>query len=350
MINPFFFQNTLLPRQVQIKLLPFLFLLGTFAFPSEVKAQLSSEVGVSFWTPSDTLNPKRFWTLAGGGALVYTTASIGLYQVWYKDYPLGKFRIFDDWGEWENMDKWGHFITAYTESYLAYKGARWTGVDQKSAVWIGAGVGMLLQGTIEVMDGFSERWGFSLHDMAFNTGGVVLFTSQELLWEEQRIWLKVSSTRPRYSLDPITNPQTGFTASARDAAYDLFGSNFLEAFVKDYNSMTVWASINPYTFMGKNRDQSKWPPWLMVSVGIGADEIFGAYGNVWTRDDGQQLHLRDYTRYQQYYLSLDIDLTRIKTKSAFLKTVFSAINWIKIPAPTLEYSDRNGFRFHPVYW
>ena len=40
--------------------------------------------------------------------------------------------------------------------------------------------------------------------------------------------------------------------------------------------------------------------------------------------------------YSQFYLSLDIDLVKIKTKSKFLKSVFSVINFIKIPAPTLE--------------
>jgi hypothetical protein len=301
-----------------------------------------------FWSPADTLNPKRFWTLAGGGALAYTGASIGLYHAWYKDYELGGFRFFDDWGQWENMDKWGHLMTAYTESYLAYKGARWTGMEEKTAVWVGAGIGTLLQGTIEVMDGFSERWGFSLHDLAFNTAGVAVFTSQQLLWEEQRIWIKVSSTRPQYSTAPITNPQTGFTASAREAAYDLYGRNFFEALLKDYNAMTIWASVNPATFSGK--PQSKWPAWLMVSAGIGADEIFGAYGNVWTTDAGDRLSLRVSQRFQQYYLSLDIDLTRIPTLSPFLKTLFTTLNWIKIPAPTLEWSKRNGLVFHPVYW
>jgi hypothetical protein len=38
-------------------------------------------------------------------------------------------------------------------------------------------------------------------------------------------------------------------------------------------------------------------------------------------------------------LSLDVDFTRIKTKSRFLKSVFTCINIIKIPFPNLEVSE-----------
>lgn len=305
----------------------------------------------NFWIPSDTINKSRLWLVAGGGGLAYTAASIGLYEIWYKQYPRSNFQFFDDWGEWENMDKWGHAMTAYTESFLAYKGARWVGFEQKSAVWIGAGVGTLLQTTVEVMDGFSERWGFSVYDFAFNTGGVGLFVSQELLWQEQRILLKVSNTRPNYSSSPITNPSNGFTASPREAAFDLFGSNYAEAFLKDYNGMTIWATVTPYSFLSPQQKEQTWvPAWLGVSLGIGAEGIYGAYGNVWTAPSGDRLPLLDIERYKQYYLSLDIDTGRIRTKSPFLKTVFSVIRWIKIPAPTLEWNTKGQLIFHPIYW
>jgi hypothetical protein len=54
--------------------------------------------------------------------------------------------------------------------------------------------------------------------------------------------------------------------------------------------------------------------------------------------------------YRQFYLSLDVDLTKISTKSHFLKTLFSVINTIKIPAPTLQYDDFNGVKAHFIYF
>ena len=54
--------------------------------------------------------------------------------------------------------------------------------------------------------------------------------------------------------------------------------------------------------------------------------------------------------YRQFYLSVDLDLTKIKTNSKFLKTLFSTINFIKIPAPALEYNTKNGFKFHYLHF
>ena len=54
--------------------------------------------------------------------------------------------------------------------------------------------------------------------------------------------------------------------------------------------------------------------------------------------------------YRQFYLSFDIDLTKIETKSHFLKSLFSVFNTLKIPAPTLQYDDFNGVKAHFIYF
>lgn len=318
------------------------------SFLSEARTQSAR---LPLLAPADTFHQKRFWYLAGGSAVAYTGATIGLYQIWYKDYELGEFHIFDDWGQWEHVDKAGHVITAYAQSYLAFKGARWTGIEHNKAVWIGAGVSTLLQTTVEVMDGFSQGWGFSVPDVISNTAGTALFTAQQLAWKEQRLLLKVSNSRPRYPTDPIPASGEGTgVATAREAAYDLFGRNYLEAFVKDYNGMTVWASVNPNAFLGQKRDRSPLPDWLNLAFGYGAENVYGAYGNGWTAPDGQKYSLQQYPRTRQFYLSLDIDTARIPTNNRFLKTLFSAIRFIKIPAPTMEWRSDGTTRFHAVYW
>jgi hypothetical protein len=55
-------------------------------------------------------------------------------------------------------------------------------------------------------------------------------------------------------------------------------------------------------------------------------------------------------RYKQFYLSLDINTALIPTKSRFLKTIFSAINIIKFPAPALEFNTLGEVKFHPMRW
>ena len=47
----------------------------------------------------------------------------------------------------------------------------------------------------------------------------------------------------------------------------------------------------------------------------------------------------DSQRKRQFLLSLDVDLTRVKTKSKILNTVLHSFGFIKFPMPTLELSN-----------
>jgi hypothetical protein len=57
-----------------------------------------------------------------------------------------------------------------------------------------------------------------------------------------------------------------------------------------------------------------------------------------------------FDRYKQILLSVDVDLTKIKTRRQGLKKVFNALNMLKIPAPTLEWNRVDGLKFHPIYF
>jgi len=60
------------------------------------------------------------------------------------------------------------------------------------------------------------------------------------------------------------------------------------------------------------------------------------------------LALPEYKRYRQFYISLDINFSKIKTNSRVLKKVFKAISFIKIPLPTIEFSNKKvrGYFFY----
>ena len=145
-------------------------------------AQRQAPEKLPFLEPADSFHNGRVWTCALAGTAIYTGFSIALYESWYKNYELTGFHTFNDWGEWRDMDKMGHLFTAAMESRLAFGGAVWTGMDRRKAMWTGAAVGTLLQTTIEVMDGFSAKWGFSWGDVAFNTLGTGVFVAQEMLF------------------------------------------------------------------------------------------------------------------------------------------------------------------------
>lgn len=306
-------------------------------------SQIELDSKSNFFTPSDTFNQKRFNYALGISAATYTGFSVGLYHAWYKQYPQEGFHFFNDSGEWNNMDKIGHVYTAYFQGVLCYKGAKWTGLSENNSILVGAICGSLFQTTIEVMDGFSSEWGFSVYDMGANTAGIGLYILQQKYWKEQRISLKVSSLPSSYPDFKVVGSM-GNTVSLQDRADDLFGSSFAEKFLKDYNAQAYWASVNIHSFLPEG---NKWPKWLNIALGYGADNMFGGYTNEW-ESEGEKFILGEsvFPRTHQFYLGFDLDLSKIKTKNNFFKGVLSMFNIFKMPSPALEINNRGEFTFH----
>ncbi|MBL7887884.1 MAG: DUF2279 domain-containing protein [Flavobacterium sp.] len=279
----------------------------------------------SFLKPSDSLNKPRRNAVVISETALAGIALVGLNQLWYADYPKSDFHTINDNIEWNQMDKIGHIYSSYHLGKLSSDALQWSGVSRKNRLIYGATSGFVFLTAVEVFDGYSSQWGFSYGDLAANAGGTVLYVSQELLWKEQRIIPKFSFHTTEY-------------ASARP---NTLGATFPEQLLKDYNGQTYWLSANLHSFF----KQSKIPKWLNVAVGYGAEGMI----------TGQQelvntVFFTQKERIRQFYFSFDADLTKIKTKSHVLKTVFSLFNTIKIPAPTFEIKSAGGSKFHFVYF
>lgn len=308
--------------------------------------------------PADTLHKGRFWTTLGFGTAVYTGTMFGLYHAWYADYPLGRFHAFNDMREWNQMDKMGHWLMSYNEARWVWMGANWVGMKPKTAAWVGFAGGQLVQTSFEIFDGFSEQWGWSWGDVGFNTLGSGLFLAQQLAWGEQRITMKMSAMPVKYPDTKIYAVNEGFENSyttLKDRADALYGTGPVDLFLKNYNTLAVWMSVNPRSFMAKDAD-SWWPRWLNVAAGMGANNIFEGFGYEWseTKDCASCPHYRldpdQFPRTRQFFLSFDVDMTKIRVKNRFLRTLISTANIFKIPAPTLEWRDHGGFKFHAIYF
>jgi hypothetical protein len=277
----------------------------------------------------------RCWIIGAGNVVGYGTTMVGLYNTWYKNYPQSRFHTFNDWSEWKQVDKTGHMYSAYSESRGSMELWRWTGIDRKKRIWIGGMSGAAYQTVIEVLDGFSSQWGWSWGDFGANIIGSGSFVAQELAWDEQKIQLKFSFHRKRYS-DPSLNQRSDV----------LFGRPGIERMLKDYNGQAYWASVNLKSFW----PHSKFPSWLSVSVGYGADGMFGGTENTAKDKDGNIVFdRRDIKRYRQWYLSPDVDLTHIPTNSKALKLLLAFLNAFKFPMPALEYSN-GSFKLHGLYF
>lgn len=276
---------------------------------------------------TDSLHKGRLTGVLITQGVLYAGSLAGLYYAWYRDYPQSSFHFFNDFDEWMQMDKVGHMTTSYYISRIGYASYLWAGVSPKKAVWYGGLLGMLYLTNIELLDAFSAEWGFSVGDFAANTLGSALFIGQQLAWGEQRFILK-------YSFHPTDYP---------NYRPDLLGDTWPQQLVKDYNGQTYWLSGNISAFLPKT---SRFPRWINVAFGYGAENMTGAHVNDSQFDD--QLAVQQ--RYRQFYLSLDVDLTRIRTKSKTLKTLLTVVSFIKIPFPALEYNTLGQFKFHPLYF
>lgn len=275
-----------------------------------------------FLKPSDTLNkPRRNAVIISESSLA-TLALIGLDQLWYADYPRSSFKTINDSGEWLQMDKFGHVFSSYQLGRIGAYTLNWAGISKKDQLLFGSTLGLGFLTAVEVMDGFSEEWGFSWTDMAANATGTGLYIGQELLWKEQRILLKYSFHR------------TDFAKQRPDK----LGNGLFEEFLKDYNGQTYWLSANLNSFFKTDYI----PNWLNLAFGFGADGML-------TGEPNDPLFLNQ-NRTRQYYLSLDIDLTRIKTNSNVLKTIFDVFNVIKIPFPAIELNSEGRLKMHYFYF
>lgn len=312
------------------------------SFDYTLRDPLHQVAGDGWLQPDSIVNRRRLYTAIGAGTALYGAATIGLYQTWYADFETTGLHSFNDWPQWSQMDKAGHAFTAYIFSRYSFAGLRWAGMSRPGARYAALGISNLLQGTIEVLDGHSTEWGFSWTDIGANLTGSLTFTVQDIIWKEQRILLKVSNDLRDHPDIPITNGN-GVTSNLGYITRERFGDNFFERYLKDYNAQTIWMSANAKAFF----PQSKVPGWLNLALGYGAENTYGAYGNVWRVGNDRFRFPED--RYRQWFLSPDISFTRIPTKKRWVRLALGALDFIKFPAPALEYS-QGSLKGHWLMW
>ena len=221
------------------------------------------------------------------------------------------------------MDKLGHVYSSYMGGFIGKEALLYAGLKEREAILYGGGLGFLFLSTVEVFDGYSEEWGFSWGDIASNAIGTSLLMGQELLFQEQIIIPKFSYSSTSYSK---YRPNT-------------LGSNFQESLIKDYNGQTYWLSVNLNGVYSKIK-----PNWLNLAMGFGASGLVSSQGD-FISSKGELI-----SQYRQFYLSPDIDLTKVKSNKKIIKTLLKAANFVKLPSPTLEFNEVNGTKFHWLFF
>lgn len=264
------------------------------------------------------INQKRLKPFVISAGVGYTTGMFALSRLWYGDSDRESFHFFNDNAEWKQLDKAGHFFTAYHLSRATSQGLRWSNVQPRKADLAGSLTGFLLLLPIEVLDGYAPAYGASAGDLLANAGGALFFLGQQRWWNEQRVQLRYSFARTPYA--PLRP--------------EVLGDGALQELFKDYNGQTYWLSIDMDKFI-------RFPKWLNIAVGYGAE------GMVFGRD--YENAAAGYTSYRQYYVALDPDLSAIHTRSRLVKSLIFLVGMVKIPAPTLSL-EQGRVKFHAFYF
>ncbi len=270
----------------------------------------------------------RLWLAGTGHGAAWSGTLLLLNQLWYKDYPRTSFHFHNDAPDWLQMDKIGHTATAYHLSRLSYQTFKWAGLNNTRAALWGSVSGSIMLTSIEILDGFSAQWGASISDFAANTIGSIGFLAQQLAWQDQRIVVKYSFSR----------------SGLEQYRPDLLGKSLPENLLKDYNGQTYWLSANIHSFSGTTLPL---PSWINIAFGYGAMGMMGSRENPVVHN---LQNLPQMARYRQFYLSPDIDFTKIPTRSRTLHIFLQTLNFIKFPAPALEYNSHKGFKFHWLFF
>ncbi len=237
------------------------------------------------------------------GVIIFIFFWILFYFLWYSQQMSGSFHFFNDATEWLYMDKLGHIYSSFVMSWLFIQF-----IVQTNQVlhWYTGICGFYFFLPVEIMDGFSAGYGFSVFDILANLIGSVAAYFQFVFFKKV-IFL------PKFSF---------WQSGLAQYRPELLGYDFLTQCFKDYNGQIYWINVSPNVIFKTNF----FPSWLLFSVGYAATGMLGGHNN------GEfSSIISDENRKSWIYFSLDIDLTSIKVKNKFLECIAMVLNFFKIP-------------------
>lgn len=256
------------------------------------------------------------WLKVGGVAsltlIAYGAAYWLVFEKGWWDDERSHFHFENDFDYALNLDKFGHFAAGVMLGESFYEGYRWAGATEFQSYLFAGLSAMMTHVAIDVKDGYSPEWGFSIFDVLSGTLGgflpmaeryIPIFKYVDLKWS---YWI---NTRAYYD-----QSETG-------------------VFTDDYVNQTFWASFKPYRLLPAAVRQY-YPSWLAIAAGLSIDE------KVFTKEP----HPR-----REVYIALDYDLEAFRPQSRLARTIIKYLNYFKFPAPAVQvYPDVHWFLLYPI--
>ncbi len=250
--------------------------------------------------------PVNWWKIGGVTTVSLSTLAasyVYLQTTWWSDRQ--KSFHFDKGQDLKyalNIDKLGHFYGGAIATDMFYGGLRWADMEEKIAYIYGAVLSGIVQIGIEVKDGFSPRWGFSVYDVGSGMIGSLLPIGRRYIPWMNGLNIKWSYYKPSRHYFDVVNPHGTWN--------------------DDYEGQTYWFTYKINDVLPSTLEKI-WPDILGVAVGL----------SLATDEDGKG------GGHVEIFLGLDYDLTVIiPSDSAFWEGVKHYLNYIHLPAPAVRIS------------
>lgn len=256
----------------------------------------------------------RFAGVASLTAGAFGVAYLFVFQKGWWDEQGSEFHFENDFDYALNLDKAGHFFAGVLLGEGFYQGYHWAGMSEFQSYFLAGVSTSLTHVAIDVKDGFSPEWGFSIFDVMSGTLGgfypmakryVPVFNYFDIKWS----YWKNSDAYYRQSDTDI--------------------------FTDDYVNETFWLSLKIHRMLPRAA-RPYWPGWLAIAGGWSIDE------GVFVEGPGKGHH--------EFYIALDYDFEGIfQPKERWARDLVRFLNYFKLPAPTIQvYPDVRFFLGYPI--
>lgn len=259
----------------------------------------------------------------GYSVLIYTINQYYANTWWKEDSNYvydGSFNVVQDNKYALNIDKLGHAYGSVIASHFISAGFEASGLDEESAVWIGAAGGLGMQLFVEIQDGFAPtdritgkpKWGFSPGDAISDILGAGYFVA-------------------KYYYPFLNNFQ--LRASYFPSKELLNGKKPDNNFSDDYEGQKMWLSFRMKNLLPESISDY-WPSFLMLSLGYHVSGIGDYY----------QQKVKPF-----YYIAFDFDVETIPLYGKFWAFIKNTFNYLHFPLPGIQISE-NGISFKLIVY
>ena len=252
------------------------------------------------------------------GRLAIALAGVGVYDIafyetlkkpWWSG-TKSDMHVINDWwnGYAMEVDKAAHAFAGQSMARLAAESFEWTGMTRTQALFWGGVTSLATLSQVEVLDGYTAKFGFSTADYAANIAGAFFPLAQEMWPPLKMVTFKISYHTRRFE----EHGNNG---------------NILE----DYDRQTYWLALNLKEALPRPVSGVV-PAWLGIAAGYGVENAFASSG-----------------RMREYYLALDIDPTRANVGPGWLSRALAPLRYVHLPSPAIRFRE-DGTRFFALYF